>query len=160
MRFAFSVAPVRLVAFLMFVQLMAAPAAAQSAGVRAGVSGNPDQFYFGGHVQTPALVDRLHFRPNIEIGFGDDVTLGAFNFEFAYVFPETLFPESMRPWRLYVGAGPALNLYSIAGESDAEPGFNAFGGLQHEDGLFVELKFGELESPRVKFGVGYAWRWN
>ena len=45
--------------------------AQSSAGVRAGVSVNPDQFYFGGHVQTAPLIDRLHFRPNVEIGVGD-----------------------------------------------------------------------------------------
>jgi hypothetical protein len=146
-------------AIICLLPMLASPAAAQSVGIRGGVSGDPNQFYFGGHVLTPAIVDRIHFRPNIEVGFGDDVTLGAFNFEFAYLFPETFFPQSMRPWRLYVGAGPALNIFSVDGESNAEPGFNAFGGLMHEKGLFVEFKVGHLDSPNVKFGVGYEWRW-
>ena len=44
------------------------PVAAQSAGIRAGISLDPDQFYFGGHVETEPLMDRVRFRPNIEIG--------------------------------------------------------------------------------------------
>jgi hypothetical protein len=31
--------------------------------------------------------------------------------------------------------------------------------MAHEDGLFAELKVGALDSPRLKFGVGYAIRW-
>ena len=64
-----------------------APAAAQDGGVRGGISVDPDQFYFGGHLETSALVDRLHFRPNVEVGFGDDIMLIAANMEFVYKFP-------------------------------------------------------------------------
>jgi hypothetical protein len=57
----------------MLLLAVAAPAAAQwEPGVRAGVSADPDQFYFGGHVETRPLIDRLSFRPNVEVGFGDD----------------------------------------------------------------------------------------
>ena len=69
------------------VALTAGTAQAQDVGVRAGVSVDPDQFYFGGHVETAPIVDRLRFRPNVEIGLGDDVTLIGFNVEFAYFFP-------------------------------------------------------------------------
>jgi hypothetical protein len=65
----------------------AAPAAAQGPGVRGGVSVDPDQVYFGGHYETSALVDRLHFRPNIELGLGDDLVTTALNMEFVYKFP-------------------------------------------------------------------------
>ena len=42
------------------------PAAAQVApGVQAGISLDPDQFYFGGHIETSPLVDRLRFRPSV-----------------------------------------------------------------------------------------------
>ena len=68
--------------------LMPAVASAQVApGLRAGVSIDPDQFYVGGHLETDPLVERLVFRPNVEVGFGDDVTLAAFNFEFVWKFP-------------------------------------------------------------------------
>jgi hypothetical protein len=128
----------------------AAPTYAQSQfGVRAGVSGDPEQFFFGGHFETDPIVDRLTFRPNVEIGFGDDVTLVAFNIEFAYSVP-----LRGHPWRVYFGGGPALNLY----DGDAEGGFNILVGLQHRGGLFTEFKVGTIESPSLKFTVGYAFR--
>jgi len=127
------------------------PAYAQSsAGIRAGVSLNPDQFYFGGHIQTAPLVDRLRFRPNVEIGVGDNATLVAFNLEFAYLFP------SRQRWHLYAGAGPALNYYVVSHSSDLKPGFNFLVGVEHRDGLFVEMKIGGFDSPDLKFGVGYT----
>jgi hypothetical protein len=130
----------------------AARAEAQTPGVRAGVSVDPEQFYFGGHLQTPPLVDRLRFRPNIEVGLGDDVTLVAFNFEFAYFFP------SRQPWQLYAGAGPALVLIDTDADTDVEGGFNFLIGVEHRQGLFFEFKVGAIDSPDLKFGVGYSWR--
>jgi len=132
---------------------MAAPAVAQAVGVRAGVSVDPEQFYFGGHAETPPLADRLRFRPNVEIGLGDDTTVGAFNVEFAYHF------RSAEPWNVYAGAGPALNVIKRGRDTDAEPGINLLVGIAHEDGLFAEFKVGARDSPRLKLGVGYALRW-
>jgi hypothetical protein len=129
------------------------PANAQSVGVRGGVSVKPDQFYFGGHVETAPLIDRLHFRPNLEVGVGDDRTLVAFNFEFAYHFP------SQTTWNVYAGGGPALNLLRFRGDTDPGGGLNLLMGVQHNRGLFAEFKVGTVDSPRVKFAVGYAVRW-
>jgi hypothetical protein len=129
------------------------PAHAQgSGGVRAGVSANPDQFYFGGHLQTTPLVDRLRFRPNVEVGVGNDTTLAAFNFEFVYPF------ASRQPWHVYAGAGPALNWYRIHSISDTRGGFNMLLGLENAKGLFFEAKIGTFGSPDVKFGIGYTFR--
>ena len=132
---------------------MSAPAFAQTIGPRAGVSVDPEQFYFGAHVETPPLVDRLRFRPNIEIGLGDDTTIAAFNVEFAYHF------RSAEPWNVYAGAGPALNIIKSGRDTEAEPGLNVLVGVAHEDGLFAEFKVGAVDSPRLKFGVGYTFRW-
>jgi hypothetical protein len=132
---------------------LAAPAHAQSVGVRAGVSADPDQFYFGGHAETAALFDRLHFRPNVEIGIGDATTLIAFNFEFAYHFP------TARNWFVYAGAGPGLNLVRRNGNTNSGGGLNLLMGAQHAGGLFAEFKVGTVDSPRVKFAVGYAVGW-
>jgi hypothetical protein len=131
----------------------ALPARAQAVGVRAGVSGDPDQFYAGVHFESQPLVDRLRFRPNLEIGVGSDQTLVALNFEFAYPFP---LPRTR--WRLYVGGGPALNLYHSHEDTSPEGGFNIVLGLEHRDGLFTELKVGALDSPSVKFAIGYTFR--
>jgi hypothetical protein len=141
--------------FLPLLPLLASavPARAQEVGVRAGVSGDPDQFYAGVHFESQPLVDRLRFRPNLEVGVGSDVTLVALNFEFAYPVP---LPRTR--WRLYVGAGPALNLYRTDRDTNPEGGFNILFGLEHRGGLFTELKVGALDSPSVKFAVGYAFR--
>jgi hypothetical protein len=137
----------------------ARPAAAQALeeyGVRAGVSVDPDQFYFGGHIQTEPLIDRLHFRPNVEIGVGDNATLLGLNVEFAYFFP------TRSPWQLYAGGGPALNIINLDLEPDddtrSEAGLNVLVGVQHSKGLFFEFKVGAFDSPEFKFAVGYSWK--
>lgn len=127
-------------------------AAAQGPGVRAGASVDPDQFYVGGHYETRALVERLHFKPNLEVGFGDDVTAIGINLEFVYKFP------LRAPWTLYAGGGPALNIYSFDDDSESDGGVNALFGAQTTQGLFFEVKVGAINSPDVKFGVGYTWR--
>jgi hypothetical protein len=136
------------------VALAALPstAGAQGPGVRAGASVDPDQFYVGGHYETRALVERLHFRPNLEVGFGDDVTLAGVNLEFVYKVPID------GPWSLYAGGGPALNIYSINDETETDGGLNVLFGAETSNGLFFELKVGAIDSPDLKFGVGFTWR--
>ena len=86
-----------LLGLVVFIGGFAAQARAQERiGVRAGVSGDPNQFYLGVHVETRPVADRLRFRPNIEIGLGDNETLVALNLEFVYPIP---LPNS--PWRVY-----------------------------------------------------------
>jgi hypothetical protein len=143
---------VRSVCLVIAGALWSVPAAAQEPGVRAGVSVDPDQFYFGGHIETAPLVDRLRFRPNVEIGIGDDITVIGLNFEFAYHFP------SRQAWNLYAGAGPALNIVDTDRDTETEAGFNILFGVQHRQGLFFEFKVGTIDSPDIKFGVGYSWR--
>ncbi len=138
--------------------LMPAVALAQGPGVRGGVAIDPDQFYFGGHYETDALVDRVHFRPNIEAGLGDDLTLVALNFEFAYKFPRR------NGWQLYAGGGPSVNFYSFDRgkdndrETNSEAGLNFLIGVEQSEGLFFEFKIGALDSPELKFGVGWTFR--
>ena len=128
-------------------------------GIRAGASIDPEQFHFGGHFITDPLVNNLTFRPNLEIGVGDNVTTFAANFEFAYHFQ---WPND--EYSAYVGAGPALNVYSFGdsgnndGSTDARGGFNILVGLEHRNGLFGEFKVGLIDSPEVKFTVGYTFR--
>ncbi|HEY7476134.1 MAG TPA: hypothetical protein VH679_14040 [Vicinamibacterales bacterium] len=133
---------------------LATPAYAQmSSGVRAGVSGDPDQFYFGGHVETKPLIDRLTFRPNAEIGLGDGITLVTANIEFAYWIP-----IRNKPVSVYLGGGPALVIGDHNDDTDVGGGFNILVGVQHRKGLFAELKVGFNDSPDIKFGVGYAFK--
>jgi hypothetical protein len=139
---------------LFLLMALPAPAAAQAPGVRAGISVDPDQFYVGGHYETGPLVDRLHFKPNLELGFGDDVTHVGINFEFVYKV------LTRNQWTLYAGGGPAINFYSFddIDESDTEPGINALFGVEASNGLFFEVKLGAIDSPELKFGVGWTFR--
>lgn len=140
---------------LVVAGVAAAPAAAQQGpGVRGGISIDPDQAYFGGHYVTAPLVDHLRFQPNVEAGFGDDRTVVALNFEFAYYMP------TGKDWQLYVGGGPAINFvdFEYRDDSETEGGFNMLLGVHHRRGLFFELKVGVADSPDLKFGVGYTFR--
>ena len=135
--------------------VLAPPAFAQGGpGLRAGFSANPDQFYFGGHYVTSPIWDRLRFQPNVEAGFGDDSSLVAFNMEFGY------WMRVNSDWHAYVGAGPAMNLYSRSGQDgdDVGPGLTVGIGLRRRGGLFFEMKVGAFDSPDFKLAVGYTFR--
>jgi hypothetical protein len=42
-------------------------------GVRGGVSVDPDQVYIGGHLETVRSSSGSSSRPNLEVGFGDEL---------------------------------------------------------------------------------------
>jgi hypothetical protein len=142
-----------LVVCAVFVIGLASRVEAQGFGVRAGVSADPDQFYGGIDYETAELLDRLRFRPNLEIGVGDDATLTTVNFEFAYRIP-----IQKKPWSVYVGGGPALVISHAHGDTNTGGGFNILLGIAHRRGLFAEIKVGAIDSPGFKFGVGYRFR--
>jgi hypothetical protein len=145
----------RLVSVL--VVLAAAPAvlAQHGPGVRGGLSDDPDQLYVGGHLDLGLVTGSLRFRPNVEVGFGDNVTTVALNGEFVYRLG-----RGGGAWRPYLGGGPALNLYSFDGpgrdDSETEAGLNVLVGLANGSGLFFEAKLGLLDSPDLKLGVGFS----
>jgi hypothetical protein len=146
------------VLLLVMLIFLATPAHAQQGfGVRAGVSADPSQFYFGGHAAFGPVVDRLWFRPNLEIGVGNHTTLLAFNAEFAYWVP-----LEKKPWSVYLGGGPAANIFSFGGVPNrataVRPGFNFLAGIAQSKGLFSEIKIGAIDSPSFKFGIGYTFR--
>src|SRR5207253_4842591 len=120
--------------------------AQEGIGVRAGVSAEPGQFYFGGHAAFGPVVDKLWFRPNLEVGVGNNVTLIALNTEFTYWM-------SLRknPWNVYLGGGPAANIFSFGGignrNSNVRPGFNILVGIAERKGLFSEIKIGAIDRP-------------
>jgi hypothetical protein len=120
--------------FLLGVVLFSStPALAQDGGVRGGISVDPDQFYFGAHLETSPLVDRLYFRPNVEVGIGDDLTLIAANMEFVYKF------STSRPVNLYAGGleRPVLRIQDRHAR---------LAGLQIRSGLYLEIVFNPAEA--------------
>lgn len=148
------------IAIVIAALLFAIPVQAQEGvGVRAGVSGDPNQFYFGGHAAFGPVVDKLWFRPNIEVGVGNNLTLIALNGEFAYWIP-----LHKNPWNVYLGGGPAANIFTSGGpvnrNSDVRPGFNLLMGIAQSKGFFSEIKIGAIDSPSFKFGIGYTFSLN
>jgi hypothetical protein len=126
---------------------------AQGVGLQGGFSIDPEQGYVGSHFETRALVDRLHFRPNIEGGFGQDRTLATLNFEFLYKFP-----LEGTAWTLYQGTGPSIVFERFADETDVTGGVNVVFGVAHASGFFTEFKVGAYNAPNLKFGIGYTVR--
>ena len=124
-------------------------------GIRAGVTADPTQFHFGGHFISDSIVDKLIFRPNLEIGVGSHAATIAANFEFAYPFQ-----IQNRDFSVYVGGGPALVVTRLDEDrgTDTGGGFNMLIGLEHKDGLFGEMKVGAFDSPGFKFTIGYTFR--
>jgi hypothetical protein len=138
---------------LLVSPLAVSPAQAQMrTGVQGGMSVDPDQIFFGAHVRTAPLVDQLRFRPSLDLGIGEDITLVGLNFDFTYSF------RSKQPWGMYVGAGPSMNISRFNNSSNTQAGFDFIIGAQHRDGLFGELKVGAGGAPGLKLGIGYTFR--
>jgi hypothetical protein len=132
------------------ILLAAHPAAAQvHFGVRGGLSGGPDQFFVGGHVESADLGHRTTFRPNFEAGFGDDVSLMTVNLELVHWMP---LKDSA--WQVYAGGGVGANFWMETDNNFMYGNLNVVFGVQHAKGLFAEMKVG-IE-PSVKLTVGYT----
>ena len=119
-------------------------------GLRAGGTIDPEQFHFGVHAITEPLFENFTFRPNLEVGVSSFATIAA-NFEFAYAFP-----IEKHPFSIYVGAGPALIVKADSDDADAGGGINFLFGLEHDNGFMGEIKIGVIDSPGVRFTVGYT----
>jgi hypothetical protein len=134
--------------------VLSGTAHAQGAGLRIGISADPEQVYFGAHANVAEVVPKLWFRPNVEVGVGDDRTLVTLNGEFVYHFT-----IHAREWRPYIGAGPAVVIASrdtaTGRDTDVGPGFNFLLGIEKQKGLLAEIKVGAIDSPGFKLGFGW-----
>ncbi|MCZ6670791.1 MAG: hypothetical protein O6947_07160 [Acidobacteria bacterium] len=132
----------------------------QGFGFRVGISEGPDQGYGGIHWDFGTPNSSLRIRPNIEIGFGDDTTLLAFNGEVDWYF------RKQGDWFPYAGGAVALNfierddLPPQADDTNTEVGFYAVGGIEtllmNNRKFLVEVKIGFDDSPDFKLGVGWT----
>jgi hypothetical protein len=146
----------RLVFVVLAVTLAAGSALAGPFGLRAGVTVDPDQFHFGGHYDAGFVGTNLRVVPNIEVGFGDNITLVCVNGDLLYDFPTS-------PWA--VGGELGLNFWNYdsgfpgANDSDTDVGLSAVGnyrlGLSSGQTLLLEAKLGIADSPDFKFTVGW-----
>lgn len=132
-------------------------------GPRAGFSSDPDQIFFGAHLDYGDIVPGLGFRPNATIGFGNDVTIVSINPDIAY----RLLVEGAG-WFYFGGllAFQYMN-YDVpdryddkdVDDSDTELGLHILGGLELQSKpVLLELNIGLDEAPDLKAAIGYTFR--
>jgi opacity protein-like surface antigen len=126
-------------------------------GPRVGVTIDPDQIHFGGHLDLGDLATRLMIFPEVEIGIGDNLTVVAPMFDIAYRFR-----EDWGSWNPYLGAGIGpVFISEDHGGSNSELGMSLQGGLQKrltsQSGfMFLEFKLNLVDYPDVKFTLGWC----
>lgn len=146
----------RLILLTLILCLMVSTASAAVFGVRGGFTLSPDQFHVGGHVDLGPVFSPLRLVPNVEIGFGDNLTIIAINGDVIYDFPET-------PWSL--GGELGLNITNFDSDipgvdsSSTDFGLSVLGNyrvvLSSGKTLLLELKLGLVDSADAKFTVGW-----
>ena len=137
-----------------------APASAQTFGVGGGISQDPDQVFVQGLVDQRGLgtTGRIGWRPNVMIGFGNDLTTLAGNVELVVWIP---LPNPQ--WSTYVGAGPSMNILfrgNTEFEDDSEVGGGAsmLAGIEHERGFFAEIRYGGGNAAGLRLSAGILLR--
>jgi hypothetical protein len=125
-----------------------------SAGIRAGLSVDPDQVVFGAHLNLSPVSEHVYIVPSAEAGFGNDATTIAINGDVQYRFDRD---GTVRP---YAGGGLAIYYVNVdGGGSDTNVGVDILGGIFFGDAnghpLFVDVKAGLTdEVPDWKFMLG------
>jgi hypothetical protein len=151
---------------LMIGLLFTLPAWASNRGVgyrgfgpRVGLTINPDQVHVGAHIDFGDIAGNLMMLPNLEVGFGDDVTTIAPTFELDYRFR-----PDWGAWTPYLGGGMGPVFYSVknGGSSKFKLGiYLQFGIGKGSSGsesghFFLEGKLGLADAPDGKVTVGWT----
>lgn len=141
----------RIVLLTLVLVMAAGSASAGQFGLRGGLTLDPDQFHIGGHMDMGQIVGPMRLVPNIEIGFGNDITFVAFNGDLVYDFADT-------PWS--IGGELGLNVVDHKDfDSQTDFGLSVLGnyrvGLSSGKTLLLEAKLGLVDSPDAKFTVGW-----
>ena len=130
-------------------------------GPRVGISVDPDQLLLGGQAIIGEIAPNVTFDPSLELGFGDNVTTLAANFDLHYHFDL----ENVT-WRPYAGFGADIVFYNFDdddGPGDGDTDTEVGGGLIIGAGaptssgnrFFAEMKFGLGDVPDLKIVVGW-----
>ncbi len=148
-------------ALVAMTMIAGAAQAATAWGVRGGITSNPDQVHVGVHVNGGELFTDGWFIPNLEVGFGDHLTLVALNPELVYKFSK----RGTSDWGFYVGGGLGVNFYNFdsnvpGDDSETRVGLNFLGGMSRKlsagNDFFLELKLGAQDSPDTKVTAGFT----
>ncbi len=130
-------------------------------GPRGGVSFDPDQFFFGAHLDLGEFAPGWHFMPYADLGFGDDVTIFSIDPDITYHFPV------QDVGTLYVGGLLVVEVLHYDYDdrfghhydhTDSEAGVHAVFGLDLEEApVLFDVAIGLTdEVPDVKLAVGYT----
>jgi hypothetical protein len=127
-------------------------------GPRVGLTFNPDQVHFGGHIDFGDLAPGLMMLTNLEIGFGDNLTTVAPTFEVDYRLR-----EDWGAWTPYLGGGvgPIFYSHDNGGSSSDLAAYLQFGigkgSADSQSGhFFIEGKLGLSDAPDFKTTVGWT----
>jgi len=126
-------------------------------GPRVGLSVDPDQLVIGGHIDMGEPIAHLRLQPNLEVGFGDDIT----NFEINAPL-HFRFSDPIDVWSPYAGLELGYSIYFVDGSDDgADLGVKVVGGFERHLGdgnkFFLEAKAGlSDEVADWKFLVGWT----
>lgn len=130
------------------------PAAAQAAvGFQAGASLDPEQVFGGVFYQTGDIGRGLRIRPGVDGAIGDGLRIATINADLIYGYPLN------SGWTLLAGGGPSVVITRLADFPefrDTGLGFHSILGFGHDNGFFVEARFGSLKAQQLKIGVGWA----
>lgn len=127
-------------------------------GPRVGLTINPDQVHFGGHIDFGDLANNLMMLPNLEIGIGDDFTTVAPTFELDYRFR-----SDWGAWTPYLGGGigPVFYSHDNGGSNSELALYLQFGvgrgrSASETGHFFIEGKLGLVDAPDFKATVGWT----
>ena len=122
-------------------------------GFQGGVSIDPEQAFVGVYWQSPAFGGRLHLRPGIDGGFGNDLRVATINIDFI-----ARFSLGASGWDLIQGGGPVIAMTKVDGfeGTDTTAGGSYLIGFGHDSGFFGEFRIGGGNTPALKMGAGWA----
>jgi len=137
----------RLILLTIVLCLAASTASAGGFGIRGGYTVDPDQFHVGGHYNVGQIFKPMRLVPNVEIGFGDNLTFWALNADLIWDIPESAFS---------IGGEIGLNIVDHDnGGSKSDLGLSILGDYRFNEKFMGEVKLGLSDSPDVKLTVGY-----
>lgn len=126
-------------------------------GLRGGATIEPDQIHGGIHIDAGRFAPRVRFQPSFEVGFGNDLIVGAVHLDAFYTFSE----ES---WNPYLGGGLGVALIDVdrdrrGDDFQVEAGLNLVAGFLWGAGdrylLEVRAGVGDIPDFKVTAGIGF-----
>ena len=99
-----------------------------------------------------AFGSRLHLRPGIDGGFGNDLRVATINIDFI-----ARFSLGGSGWDLIQGGGPVIAITKFDGfeGTDTSAGGSYLLGFAHDSGFFSEFRIGGGNTPTLKMGAGW-----